>query len=61
MDPIQVPIGPVTRARAKKFKETFNAFGLRRVRGGPKEMIKVLFKIGCLWFKRWSENRGQKT
>ena len=26
MDPIQVPIGPVTRARAKKFKETLNAF-----------------------------------
>ena len=24
MDPIQVPIGPVTRARAKRFKETLN-------------------------------------
>ena len=26
MDPIQVPIGPITRARAKKFKENLNAF-----------------------------------
>ena len=24
MDPIQVPIGPVTKARAKRFKETLN-------------------------------------
>ena len=24
LDPIQVPIGPITRARAKKFKEAFN-------------------------------------
>ena len=32
-----------------------NAFGLRRVRGGPKEIIKALFKIGCPWFKHWSE------
>ena len=24
VDPIQVPIGPVTRARAKRFKETLN-------------------------------------
>ena len=29
MDPIQVPIGPITRARAKKFKENLNAFILR--------------------------------
>ena len=26
VDPIQVPVGPVARARAKKFKETLNAF-----------------------------------
>ena len=26
MDPIQVPVGPITRARAKKFKENLNAF-----------------------------------
>ena len=26
MDPIQVPTEPVTRARAKKFKETLNVF-----------------------------------
>ena len=38
----------------------FNTFGLRRVRGGPKEMIKVLCKIGCPWFKCWSENHGRK-
>ena len=24
VDPIQVPIGPITRARAKRFKETLN-------------------------------------
>jgi len=23
-DPLEVPVGPVTRLRAKKFKETFN-------------------------------------
>ena len=26
MDPIQVPIGPITRARAKMFKRTLNVF-----------------------------------
>ena len=29
MDPIQVPIGPITKAWAKKFKENLNAFILR--------------------------------
>ena len=29
MDPIQVPVGPITRAKAKKFKENLNALILR--------------------------------
>ena len=29
MDPIQVLVGPITRARAKKFKENLNALILR--------------------------------
>ena len=39
----------------------FNAFGLGRVCGGPREMIKVLCKIECSWFNRWSENSGRKA
>jgi hypothetical protein len=35
-DLVQVPIGPVTRARAKKFKD-----GLKQIRGGPLSMIHV--------------------
>ena len=29
MDLIQIPVGPITRARAKKFKENLNVFILR--------------------------------
>jgi hypothetical protein len=32
-DPLEVPVGPVTRLRAKKFKEAFNGlFKIHRLR-----------------------------
>jgi hypothetical protein len=31
-DLIQVPIGPVMRARAKKFKDVLNGYGLKQIR-----------------------------
>ena len=34
-DPSQVPIGPVTRAQAKKFKEALKQLGLNQIRRGP--------------------------
>jgi hypothetical protein len=44
-DLVQVPIGPVTRARAKKFKDvlngSFKSYGLKQIRGGPLSMIHV--------------------
>jgi hypothetical protein len=45
-DLVQVPIGPVTRARAKKFKDVLNgliqeSYGLKQICGGPMSMIHV--------------------
>ena len=61
MDLIQVPIGPVTRARAKKFKEILNAFiqhiwaeeSSWRSKGDNKSVV----QIRCSWFKHWSDER----
>ena len=55
LDPLQ---GHELRNSKRLLMHLFDKFGVRRVRGGPKEMIKVLFKIECPWFKHWSENRG---
>ena len=52
LDPLQ---GHKLRSSRRLLIHLFNAFGLRRVRGVPKDMIKVLFKIRCPWFKHWSE------
>ena len=49
LDPLQ---GHELRSSKRLSMHLFNAFRMMRVCGGPKEMIKVLYKIECLWFKR---------
>ena len=41
-DPDQVPVGPVTRARARKFKEALNGLHkLKQICEGPLKMLIV--------------------
>ena len=59
-DPIQVPIGPVTRARAKKFKEVLNgliqeawaeanqSYSWRTIRLDPSEQHRIINMIHVL-------------
>ena len=59
-DPIQVPIGPVTRARAKKFKEGLNgliqeawaqanqSYSWRTIEHGPSEQHRIINMIHVL-------------
>ena len=66
MDPIHVPIGPVTWARAKKFKETLNAFiqciwveeSLWRSKGDDKSVVQDwVFVVQALECDSWAKDR----
>ena len=48
-DPIQVPIGPVTRARAKRFKEELNTLVCR--------VLQQVGDVTCTWRPSISPNQ----
>ena len=57
-DPIQVPVGSVTSALAKKFKETLNGL-IQKIwvevnLWRPKKMLYMFHKVGFPWFKLWN-------